>query len=48
MDAMLSLTSNTALSDGVAPDPKRIRPGFPYFGEPYENTGVDPKQASNA
>jgi hypothetical protein len=35
MDVMLSLTTNTALGDGVAPDQRRIRAGFPYFGEPY-------------
>jgi Domain of unknown function (DUF4331) len=35
MDVMLSLTSNTALGDGVAPDKSRIQVEFPYFGEPY-------------
>src|ERR1700683_4840548 len=35
MDVMLALTTNTALGDGVAPDRRRIRAGFPYFGEPY-------------
>jgi hypothetical protein len=31
MDVMLSLTTNSALGDGVAPDPARIRAEFPYF-----------------
>lgn len=31
MDGMLSLTTNSALGDGVAPDPARIRAEFPYF-----------------
>jgi Domain of unknown function (DUF4331) len=38
MDVMLSLTTNTALGDGVAPDQRRIRSEFPYFGEPYPNS----------
>ena len=38
MDVMLSLTTNTALADGVAPDQRRIRAEFPYFGEPYPNS----------
>lgn len=45
MDVMLSLATNTALGDGVAPDKKRTRPEFPYFGEPYskaEQVGVPP------
>jgi hypothetical protein len=37
MDVMLTLVTNTALGDGVAPDQPRIRPEFPYFGEPYAN-----------
>lgn len=37
MDVMLALVTNTALGDGVAPDQRRIRPEFPYFGEPYAN-----------
>jgi hypothetical protein len=35
MDVMLTLATNTPLGDGVAPDKKRIRGDFPYFGEPY-------------
>jgi hypothetical protein len=35
MDVMLSLATNTALGDGVAPDKSLTRTNFPYFGEPY-------------
>jgi hypothetical protein len=45
MDVILTLATNTALSDGVRPDAKRLRPEFPYFGEPYsgeEQKGVTP------
>jgi Domain of unknown function (DUF4331) len=35
MDVMLSLITNTPLGDGVAPDQRRMRAEFPYFGEPY-------------
>jgi len=35
MDVILTLSSNTALADGVAPDKARISNEFPYFGEPY-------------
>jgi hypothetical protein len=35
MDVILTLATNTALGDGVAPDKGRIRPEFPYFGEPF-------------
>jgi hypothetical protein len=38
MDVMLSLTTNTALGDGVAPDQRRIRSEFPYFGKPYPDS----------
>jgi hypothetical protein len=31
MDVVLSLAANSALGDGVAPDPARIGGGFPYF-----------------
>jgi hypothetical protein len=31
MDVMLPLTTNTALGDGVAPDPSLISADFPYF-----------------
>jgi hypothetical protein len=37
MDVMLTLATNTPLSDGVAPDRSRIRDEFPYFGEPFAN-----------
>jgi hypothetical protein len=36
-DVMLSLASNTPVSDGVSPDVARIRPQFPYCGEPYDD-----------
>ena len=45
MDVMLSIATNTALGDGVAPDKNRTRSEFPYFGEPYtkaEQVGVPP------
>jgi hypothetical protein len=45
MDVMLTLASNTALTDGVAPDRGRVRPEFPYFGPAYtlaEQAGVVP------
>jgi hypothetical protein len=38
MDVMLTLATNTSLSDGVAPDRSRIRDEFPYFGEPFATT----------
>ncbi len=45
MDVILTLATNTPLGDGVAPDPRRVRKDFPYFGEPYrsgEQGGVVP------
>ena len=45
MDVILTLATNTALGDGVAPDRDRTRDEFPYFGEPYtttEQAGVAP------
>jgi Domain of unknown function (DUF4331) len=45
MDVILTLSSNTALADGVAPDKTRVRADFPYFGEPYskdEQAGLVP------
>ena len=45
MDVVLTETTNTALGDGVAPNKGRIRPDFPYFGEPFshaEQAGVKP------
>ena len=38
MDVMPTLTTNTALGDGVTPDQRRMRAEFPYFGEPYAST----------
>jgi len=35
MDVMLSIASNTALTDGVVPDKARVQPAFPYFGAAY-------------
>jgi hypothetical protein len=35
MDVILTLATNTPLGDGVAPDKRRVRADFPYFGEPY-------------
>jgi hypothetical protein len=35
-DVMLSLASNVSVVDGVGPDVARIRPLFPYCGEPYD------------
>ena len=35
MDVMLTLATNTPLTDGVAPDRSRMRDEFPYFGEPF-------------
>jgi hypothetical protein len=35
MDVILTLATNTPLSDGVAPDTSRMREEFPYFGEPF-------------
>jgi hypothetical protein len=45
MDVILSVMTNTALADGVAPDKSRIRAEFPYFGVPYkasEQIGISP------
>jgi Domain of unknown function (DUF4331) len=45
MDVMLTLASNNPLEDGVAPDRRRTRSQFPYFGEPYtsaEQVGITP------
>lgn len=35
MDVLLSLLSNTVLSDGATPDPANTISGFPYFGPPF-------------
>lgn len=48
MDVILTLATNTALGDGVAPNKDRTRDAFPYFGEPYiaaEQTGLAPVHA---
>lgn len=37
MDVILTLATNTPLSDGVTPDRSRMRDEFPYFGEPFES-----------
>jgi Domain of unknown function (DUF4331) len=37
-DVMLSLASNIPIADGVGPDLARIRPEFPYCGEPYDDS----------
>jgi hypothetical protein len=45
MDVMLTLATNAPLEDGVAPDKRRTRPDFPFFGDPYtrnEQEGVAP------
>jgi hypothetical protein len=47
MDVILTLASNTALGDGVAPDRGRTRGDFPYFGAPFaraEQAGVVPSR----
>lgn len=38
MDVILSLATNTPLTDGVAPDSSRMRDEFPYFGEAFVRT----------
>jgi hypothetical protein len=51
MDVMLTLATNTALGDGVAPDKGRVRAEFPYFGEAYtsaEQSDVAPAAAKKA
>jgi hypothetical protein len=45
MDVIITLASNVALADGVAPDRTRMRPDFPYFGPAFtaeEQAGVAP------
>lgn len=45
MDVIITLASNVALADGVAPDRTRIRPDFPYFGPAFtveEQAGIVP------
>jgi hypothetical protein len=38
MDVILSLATNTPLTDGVAPDRSRMRDEFPYFGDAFART----------
>ena len=45
LDVMLTLAANTPIVDGLAPDCRRIRKDFPYYGAPYtaeEQVGVTP------
>jgi hypothetical protein len=44
MDVILTLVTNTALGDGVAPDVRLTRPDFPYFGEPHPRAASAAKQ----
>src|SRR6266481_5707145 len=44
MDVILTLATNTALGDGVAPDMRLMRPDFPYFGEPHVTAASSAKQ----
>jgi hypothetical protein len=44
MDVILTLVTNTALGDGVAPDTRLMRPDFPYFGEPHPTAASSAKQ----
>lgn len=47
MDIIITLASNVALADGVAPDKTRLRSEFPYFGTPFtteEQSGITPAQ----
>jgi hypothetical protein len=44
MDVILTLVTNTALGDGVAPDMQLMRPDFPYFGEPHATAASSAKQ----
>jgi hypothetical protein len=44
MDVILTLVTNTALGDGVAPDTRLMRPDFSYFGEPHPTAASSAKQ----
>jgi hypothetical protein len=44
MDVILTLVTNTALGDAVAPDMRLVRPDFPYFGEPHPTAVSSAKQ----
>jgi hypothetical protein len=44
MDVILTLVTNTALGDGVAPDMRLMRPDFPYFGEPHPTAASSAKR----
>jgi hypothetical protein len=48
-DVMLSLATNIAVKDGVAPDPARVQADFPYYGKPFsrsEQAGLGPIQGN--
>jgi hypothetical protein len=48
-DVMLSLATNTSVSDGVGPNATRVRREFPYYGEPFsrgEQAGLAPIQGN--
>jgi hypothetical protein len=44
MDVILTLVTNTALGDGVAPETHLMRPDFPYFGEPHPTAASSARQ----
>src|ERR1700731_2230672 len=44
LDVILTLATNTALGDGVAPDKRLMRPDFPYFGQPHATAANSAKQ----
>ena len=49
MDVILTLATNTALGDGVAPLADRTRDVFPYFGPPFtaaEQEGIAPVKSA--
>jgi hypothetical protein len=48
-DVMLSLATNTSVSDGVSPNATRVRVDFPYYGEPFssdDQAGLGPIQGN--
>jgi len=44
MDVILTLATNRALGDRVAPDKRLMRAEFPYFGEPHATAASSAKQ----